>query len=363
MARRRLALVFAALIVAATACSDGGDDDATPAAGSTEASADTLAEPPAETSGTGSEAGLGPGTTGGLGAPDGGGEPSAPGDAGESTATTDPPVSATSDPPGTNAPAPSTTSTTTTTINPEVPPRVEAAAWTIYDMRQGEMLASNNATARRPVASLMKLLTAQVAFDAGQPTKLVTAPNDGLVLSDDESVIDIRGGQELSRDLLVRAMLKASANDAARLLALDIAGSEAAFAELMNATAANLQLNDTHAVNATGLDADGQFSTAYDMTMLAARLMGSSINFQVAVRDPTAELNGQAYPNPNDLLGVYPGADGIKTGHTSGAGWCVVASAIRDGRRLVVTVLGAPTREARNNAAMALLDWGFAQPA
>jgi D-alanyl-D-alanine carboxypeptidase (penicillin-binding protein 5/6) len=240
---------------------------------------------------------------------------------------------------------------------------VEAAAWTIYEPRQGEMLASNNATARRPVASLMKLLTAQVAFDAGQPTKLVTAPNDGLVLSDDESVIDIRGGQELSRDLLVRAMLKASANDAARLLALDIAGSEAAFAELMNATAANLQLNDTHAVNATGLDADGQFSTAYDMTMLGARLMGSSINFQVAVRDPTAELNGQAYPNPNDLLGLYPGADGIKTGRTSGAGWCIVASAIRDGRRLVVTVLGAPTREARNNAAMALLDWGFAQPA
>lgn len=362
MARRRLALVFAALVLTSAACNDGADDDR-PAAGSTDTSAETLAEPtPAPSA---DEEAVETGSTGTVvGAPgrvDDGGGTSAPVSASGTVTSIDP--STTGAPTATSAPVVSTTSTTTTTIDPDVPPRVQAAAWTVYDMRSGEMLASNNATQRRPVASLMKLLTAQVAFDAGQPTKLVTAPSDGLVLSDDESVIDIRPGQELSRDLLVRAMLKASANDAARLLALDIAGSEAAFAELMNATAASLQLGDTHAVNATGLDAEGQYSTAYDMTMLAARLMGSSINFQVAVRDPTAELNGQAYPNPNDLLGTYPGADGIKTGHTSGAGWCIVASAIRDGRRLVVTVLGAPTREARNAAASTLLDWGFAQPA
>jgi D-alanyl-D-alanine carboxypeptidase (penicillin-binding protein 5/6) len=98
------------------------------------------------------------------------------------------------------------------------------------------------------------------------------------------------------------------------------------------------------------------------MTALGAHLMGS-INFQTTVKDATAELNGQAYPNTNDLLGVYPGADGIKTGHTSGAGWCLLASAIRNGRRIVVAVLGAPTEEARDASATALLDWGFAQPA
>ena len=228
-------------------------------------------------------------------------------------------------------------------------------------MRSGRVLAQSDADAQRPVGSLMKLLTAQVAYDAGQPIKVVTAPNEGLVVDADESVINIQGGQQLSRELLIRAMLKASANDAARLLAFDIAGSEAAFAELMNAKAAELGLANTHAVNATGLDADGQYSSANDMTALGARLMGD-ITFQITVRDDAAELNGQAYPNTNDLLGFYPGADGIKTGHTTDAGWCLLASAIRDGRRIVVAVLGAPTEDARDAAATALLDWGFAQP-
>ena len=251
--------------------------------------------------------------------------------------------------------------TTTTTTIPGAVPAVEAAAYTVYDMRSGRVLAQSEADAQRPVGSLMKLLTAQVAYDAGQPIKVVTAPNEGLVIDADESVINIQGGQQLSRELLIRAMLKASANDAARLLAFDIAGSEAAFAELMNAKAAELGLANTHAVNVTGLDADGQYSSANDMTALGARLM-SDITFQVTVRDDAAELNGQAYPNTNDLLGAYPGADGIKTGHTTDAGWCLLASAIRDGRRIVVAVLGAPTEDARDAAATALLDWGFAQP-
>jgi D-alanyl-D-alanine carboxypeptidase (penicillin-binding protein 5/6) len=251
--------------------------------------------------------------------------------------------------------------TTTTTTIPGAVPVVDAAAYAVYDMRAGRYLAQSEADAQRPVGSLMKLLAAQVAYDAGQPTKIVTAPNEGLVLDDDESVIDIQGGQQLSRELLTRAMLKASANDAARLLALDIAGSEAAFAELMNAKAAELGLANTHAVNATGLDADGQYSSANDMTALGARLM-DDITFQITVRDDTAELNGQAYPNTNDLLGAYPGADGIKTGRTTDAGYCLLASAIRGGRRIVVAVLGAPSDDARNAAATALLDWGFSQP-
>lgn len=364
MARRRLAAAVAALVLVATACSDDPDDAGGPTSRATgtgpgetllTAGTDPSPDPTPESSGRSSSAGSSAGTAA-LSPTDvaDDSEPSGPPTSAESTLAS---IASTSAPA-----APTTTSTTTTTLNPDVPPRVQAAAWTIYDVRQGEMLASNQAAARRPVGSLMKLLTAEVAYAAGQPTKIVVAPNDGLVLADDESVINIRGGQELSRDLLIRAMLKASANDAARLLAIDIAGSEAALAETMNATAAALGMNDTHAVNVTGLDADGQFSSAYDMTLLGARLMSTSINFQIAVRDPTAELNGQAYPNPNDLLGLYPGADGIKTGTTSGAGWCILASAIRDGRRVVVAVLGAPSEEARNAAAMTLLDWGFAQP-
>jgi D-alanyl-D-alanine carboxypeptidase len=226
-------------------------------------------------------------------------------------------------------------------------------------MRSGVMLASNQADTALPVASLIKLLTAQTAYAAGQPTKIVVAP-EGMIIDPEESRIGLSPGQELPRDLLIRAMLIVSANDAARALAVDIAGSEQAFAEQMNAMAAALGLANTHAVNATGLDAEGQYSSANDLINLAAFLMGNP-TFQLTARRTDATLNERTFPSTNDLLTKYPGADGIKTGHTTAAGWCIVASATRDGRRIIAAVLGAPTEEARDAAATALLDWGFTQ--
>ena len=227
-------------------------------------------------------------------------------------------------------------------------------------MRSGALLASNQADVPLPVASLIKLLTAQTAYAAGQPTKVVVAP-EGLIIDEQESRIGISPGQELPRDLLVRALLIVSANDAARALAVDIAGGEPQFAELMNQHAASLGLANTHAVNVTGLDADGQYSSANDLTRLAAFLM-SNPTFQLTVRRTDATLNGQTFPATNDLLTKYPGADGVKTGTTTQAGWCIIASALRDGRRIIVTVLGAPTEAARDAAATSLLDWAFTQP-
>jgi D-alanyl-D-alanine carboxypeptidase (penicillin-binding protein 5/6) len=238
-------------------------------------------------------------------------------------------------------------------------PVVEAAAYTVLDQRSGAVLASSNADTPLAVGSLMKLLTANTVYAAGDPVKIVTAP-EGLVIDPMESIIGVIPGQQLQRDTLTRAMLVVSANDAARALAVDIAGSEAAFAELMNAQAAALGLTNTHAVNVTGLDADGQFSTANDMVRLAAYLMGNQ-TFQASARQQSATLNGQTIEATNDLLRTYPGADGIKTGHTTQAGWCIVASANRAGRRIIVAVLGAPTEEARNAAATSLLDWAFTQ--
>jgi D-alanyl-D-alanine carboxypeptidase (penicillin-binding protein 5/6) len=181
-----------------------------------------------------------------------------------------------------------------------------------------------------------------------------------MIIDPEESQIGLSPGQELPRDLLIRAMLIVSANDAARALAVDIAGSEQAFAEQMNAMAAALGLANTHAVNATGLDAEGQYSSANDLINLAAFLMGNP-TFQLTARRTDATLNERTFPSTNDLLTKYPGADGIKTGHTTAAGWCIVASATRDGRRIIAAVLGAPTEEARDAAATALLDWGFTQ--
>ena len=154
-------------------------------------------------------------------------------------------------------------------------------------------------------ASLIKLLTAQTAYAAGQPTKVVVAP-EGLIIDAQESRIGISPGQELPRDLLVRALLIVSANDAARALAVDIAGGEQQFAELMNQQAAALGLANTHAVNATGLDAEGQYSSANDLTRLAAFLMGNP-TFQLTVRRTDATLNGQTFPATNDLLDQVPG--------------------------------------------------------
>ena len=278
-----------------------------------------------------------------------------------------PTTSAALDPTVAPSTTPSTTTSTTVAATTTIPapttttvPVVEAAAYSVYDQRTGTVLASDNANTRLSVGSLMKLLTADVAYTVGDPVKVVTAP-DGLVIDPEESIIGIRPGQQLQRDTLIRAMLVVSANDAARALAIDIAGSEEAFAAHMNQRAAALGLADTRAANATGLDAADQYSTANDMVRLGAFLMGNQ-TFQAATRQRDATLNDQTLPNTNDLLATYPAADGIKTGHTTQAGWCILASANRAGRRIIVAVLGAPTEEARNAAATSLLDWAFTQP-
>ena len=236
-------------------------------------------------------------------------------------------------------------------------PPVDASAYAVFDTQASTMLATTNADARLPVGSLMKLLNAVVAYDAGQPDKDIVAP-DGLAGGDGESVIGIGAGQVVSRAVLIRAMLKVSANDAARLLAVDIAGTEDAYATMMNDAAAALGLTNTHAVNATGLDAHGQFSSARDLITLATDLSANA-DFRQTVNDTTAQFNGHTIPNTNDLLVTYPGADGIKTGHTSDAGYCLLASATRHDRHIIVAVLGAPTDDARDHAATKLLDWAF----
>jgi len=337
-------LVVAGLTAVVLVACSGGDDDTLPAP-SASASA-TVA-----TSGAGTLVGVSdPPATAATTAP----TTIAPTTVAATATATVPPTTPPAPPPSTAPAAPPAPPTT-------VVPTVEAAAWAVYDMRLGGFLpATSNADAQLPVGSVIKLLTAQAAYAAGNPVKLSIAP-PGLIVDPEESRIGIFEGQELSRDLLVRAMLIVSANDAARMLAIDIAGGEAPFAELMNQQAANLGLSNTHAVNVTGLDAEGQFSSANDMARLAAHLMGNQ-TFQLTVNRTSAQLNGQTFPSTNDLLTTYPGADGVKTGHTTNAGWCIVASAMRDNRRMIAVVFGAPTEAARDAGATALLDWAFTQP-
>lgn len=254
-----------------------------------------------------------------------------------------------STPPATTSPA---TTTTTTPL-----PVVGAKAWAVYDLGRGQLMAESAADTPLAVGSLMKLLTAYVVTGAGEPTKVVTVP--GMSLDPLESAIGLYPGEQLPRDVLLRAMLIVSANDAARALAIDVAGSEAAFVTMMNDAAARIGLIGTRAANPIGLDAAGQHSTARDMVTLGSVLMADP-TFRATVARRDARLHGQVFSATNDLLGAYAGADGIKTGHTSQAGYCLLASATRGGRTVIVAVLGAPSKEGRNAAASALLDWAFA---
>jgi D-alanyl-D-alanine carboxypeptidase (penicillin-binding protein 5/6) len=213
-------------------------------------------------------------------------------------------------------------------------PAIPAAAYLVLDGDTGDTLASYNADQPRPVASLTKLMTARLVLDEG--------PLDA------------------SRAGLLQAMLIASDNDAARDLAVDVAGSERRFVGLMNAEAAAAGLDDTRYANPHGLDDPDQHSSAADVAHLARELMGDPIFRQIVAAENT-QADGSGSPTTNDLLGTYPGADGIKTGHTDEAGLCLAASATRDGQSVIAVVLGAPTEQARDDAARALLDHGFRQ--
>ena len=284
-----------------------------------------------------------------------------------SPATTAPPPAATTPvtAPAVTTPATTIVSTTlapttvppTTVLPTTVLPEVDAAAYVVYDPATGESLAELGADDRRAVGSTMKLLGVYVGMQAGDPDRLATVP--ALDLDVAESSIGLREGEQYSRALLMRAMLIVSANDAARTLAVDIAGSEPAFVEQMNAAASSLGLTNTAAANPVGLDDPAAYSSARDLAALSAVLMNDATFRETVVRR-SAKLHGTTYAATNKLLGSYDGADGVKTGRTTQAGWCVVASATRDGRRIIVVVLGASSDEARFASAASLLDWAFA---
>ena len=251
-----------------------------------------------------------------------------------------------------------TSPATNATADSTQPPQIDAAAYVVYDVGSQQWLADLNADAARPVGSLMKLLTAYVVMQAGDPTHVATVP--AMQLDPAESVIGLYEGQRLQRDVLLRAELIVSANDAARTLALDVGGDEDAFVALMNEAAQSVGMNQTVAINSVGLDAERAHSSARDMVTLATILMQDP-TFRTTVARTDAQMNGHHFNATNKLLTSYDGATGVKTGHTSDAGYCLVGSATRGDRSVIVAVLGAPTDNARIDGASALLDWAFAQ--
>jgi serine-type D-Ala-D-Ala carboxypeptidase (penicillin-binding protein 5/6) len=239
------------------------------------------------------------------------------------------------------------------------PPPVHASAYVVEDARTGEVLASSNAHAHLPIASITKLMTVLLTLEHHKLTDVVIADPRAAVVG--ESTIDLHAGEQFTVRDLIKAALIQSANDAAAALALSISPNYGAFADLMNAKAQELGLRDTHFVRPDGLDVPGEYSSAADATKLAQTLMRTRF-VRETVREETDTISGgRTLHTWDDLLSMLPQTIGVKTGHTSQAGWCQVAAARGPGVTVYATLLGSPTRAVRNVDLESLLIWGLAQ--
>jgi D-alanyl-D-alanine carboxypeptidase (penicillin-binding protein 5/6) len=240
------------------------------------------------------------------------------------------------------------------------PPQVTGHAYVVENGATGEVLLAHDASERVPIASITKLMTVLLTLEHSKPSDVVTVSPEAAEVG--ESSANLRAGEQLTVRELLEAALIQSANDAAYALADYIGhGDEPKFIAMMNAKAQQLGLHDTHFVRPDGLDAPGHVSSARDVTLLARIVMHRPLVRQI-VRQRTATIaGGRTLHTWNDLLYSYPGIFGVKTGHTSLAGWSEVAAASRPGVTVYATLLGSPDRYERNGDLVKLLDWGFSR--
>ncbi|TVQ58919.1 MAG: D-alanyl-D-alanine carboxypeptidase [Rhodobacteraceae bacterium] len=234
----------------------------------------------------------------------------------------------------------------------------------VMDARTGEVLHARNADTRLHPASLTKMMTLYLTFEAIRDGKLSLdqrVPVSAHAAARPPSKIGFRPGQRVTVRELIRATAIRSANDAAVVLAEAVAGSESRFAELMTRRAREIGMGSTTFRNASGLTAAGQLSTARDMTVLGRRMLYDFPQYYNLFGRQSTDAFGRRLNNTNRLLSSYSGADGIKTGFTRAAGFNLVASAERNGVRVIATVFGGRSAATRNAEVARLLDLGFAQ--
>lgn len=233
----------------------------------------------------------------------------------------------------------------------------------VMDARTGEVLHSRNADTRLHPASLTKMMTLYVVFQAverGEITMDTTVTISSHAASEPPSKLGLRSGQKIKLRYLVRAAAVKSANDAATALAEAISGSEAAFARRMNRTAQSLGMTRTTFKNAHGLTENGHLSTARDMSIMGRHIIYDYPQYYNLFSRVTTDAGVKEVYNTNRrLLGSYKGADGIKTGYTRAAGFNLVSSAERGNERIIATVFGGTSTPARNAKIAELLDMGF----
>lgn len=248
---------------------------------------------------------------------------------------------------------------------PISPPTISARAWLLMDYATGQVLASHEADTRMEPASLTKVMTTYLVADAlAQKTLTLQTP---VKVSErawrtlgSRSFIPV--DKSVSVDDLFKGMVIQSGNDASVALAEAIGGTEEVFAGMMNRTAQSMGLKDTHFLNASGYfegATPSHYSTARDMARLAAALIRDHPETHAlhAIKEYT--YNGIRQHNRNRLLWADPTVDGLKTGHSNAAGYCLIATSLRSPRRLISVVLGTDSDAARARDSLNLLNWGF----
>ena len=247
---------------------------------------------------------------------------------------------------------------------PPIPaaPKLQASGYLLVDATNGEILVEHNAEEPLPPASLTKMMTAYIAereitegrmsFDDQVPVSVKAWKTGG-------SRMFIREGTEVRLEDLLRGIIIQSGNDASVAVAEYIAGSEDVFADVMNQTAISLGMTNTQFKNATGLPQEGHYTTAKDLSILAARIIQDFPDTYPIYEEKNFTYNGIKQANRNSLLFRDPTVDGLKTGHTEEAGYCLVASAERDGFRLISVVMGTASEKAREQETTKLLQYGF----
>ena len=241
-------------------------------------------------------------------------------------------------------------------------PQVDARSYILVDYQTDKVLAAKEATARMEPASLTKLMTAYIVFRELAAGKLkledmVTVSEHAWRSEGSRTFIEL--GKPVTVQDLILGMIVQSGNDATIALAERIAGTEDTFAQLMNSTAKQLNMVGTHFENSSGLPSPQHYTTARDMSLLANAMIRDFPQYYKYYSIHEFEHNGIKQQNRNGLLEKDPSVDGLKTGHTDSAGFCLVTSAHRDGMRLVSVVLGSTSMKGRENASASLLGYGF----
>ncbi len=243
-------------------------------------------------------------------------------------------------------------------------PVLAARSYVLYDSTSDQVLVSQNADAHMEPASLTKLMTAYLVFDALKygtlsPQQKLSVPAVALRTTGGESRMLLRAGQSVSVNDLLRGLIVQSGNDAAITLAVNVAGSVTGFVDLMNREAKRLGMVNTHFTNPVGTPDAQHYSSAADLALLAVAIVRDYPQHYSLFALRTYTFNDVTQSNRNRLLWIDPYADGMKTGHTDTAGYCLIGSTKRNGRRLVSVLLGAESDRLRATESQKLLNFGY----